>query len=279
MKNILVPVDFSELSKIAARYAVGLASTGGFRVKLFSVREVNPGPHALLSKYRLEQEMSQTVREDGAALVKELKTLAPSDLEISFATQKGWPVHSLIEHYAKAHSIDLIVMGSHGADGLEKIFLGSNTTTVINNSNVPVLVVPRRAVFQGIKNIVYATDMTRVDAEVEQLQGLTNEFEALLHIIHVVPKRTKVKMDRVHSHSGQILTVPYATRHFHVFKCTPVAETIDDFVNTHQADVMALFTHKLEFFEKLFDTSVTRQLAFHNRIPLLSFNKTTASLA
>lgn len=278
MKKILVPVDFSEVSKVAARYAVGLASTGQFSVKLYFVRKVNPGPHALLSRYRLEQEMSQAAREEGAALVKELKALAPAELKISFATQKGWPVHSLIEHYAKTHSFDLIVMGSHGAEGLEKIFLGSNTTAVINNSKVPVLVVPRKAVFEGIKNIVYATDLTQVDAEVKQLQGLTNEFEALLHIIHVVPKGTTAKTVPAHDDSG-ILSLPYATRHPHVFKSTPVAETIDHFVTTHQADLLALFTHKLEFFEKLLDTSVTRQMAFHNRIPLVSFNKTTGTLA
>ncbi len=279
MKNILVPVDFSELSKVAARYAVGLASASRFSVKLFSVQEINPGPHALLNKYRLEEEMERAAQEDGAALVQELKSLASPDLEISFATHKGWPVHSIIEHYAEAHPTELIVMGSRGAHGLEKIFPGSNTTAVINNSKVPVLVVPGNAVYHGIKNIVYATDMTHVDSELRQLQGMINPFGALLHIIHVVTEGAIEETDPANIASGQVITVPYATRHFHVFKSTPVAEAIDDFVETHQADLLAVFTHKLELFEKLFDTSVTRQLAFHSRIPLLSFNKTTGSLA
>jgi hypothetical protein len=39
--------------------------------------------------------------------------------------------------------------------------------------------------------------------------------------------------------------------------------------------MLAMFTHKLDFYEKLFGRSVTRQLAFHSSVPLLTFNKTT----
>jgi hypothetical protein len=39
-----------------------------------------------------------------------------------------------------------------------------------------------------------------------------------------------------------------------------------------------LFTHKLDFYEKLFGKSVTRQLAFHSTVPILTFNKTNIGI-
>lgn len=275
MKNILVPVDFSELSKVAARYAIGLASAYPCKIHLFVVQDINSGPHALMNRHRLETEMERAAQEDGAALVHELQALSPGPLDISFTTQSGYPIYSVIDTYAHANHIDLIVMGSQGATGLKKVVLGSNAAAVINHSKIPVIVVPANAVFKGIKSIVYATDMAHLEQEIQQINQLVNDFEAKLHIIHVVPEGTADEMNPDESHAADIQTITYATNHFHVFKSTPVAETIDDFVLTHQADLLALFTHKLEFFEKLLDTSVTRQLAFHNHVPLLSFNKST----
>lgn len=275
MKNILVPVDFSELSKVAARYALGLAETYHCNVHLFAVQDINSGPHALMNKYKLEAEMDRATREDGAALLRQMQALLSNQIKITFATQTGYPIHSVIETYVHANHIDLIVMGSKGATGLKKVVLGSNAAAVINHSIVPVIVVPGSAVYKGIKSIVYATDMRHLDHEIHQINELVNDFDAKLHIIHVVPEGTSEEMNSDEPHSANIKTISYATDHFHVFKSTPVAETIDDFVLTHQADLLALFTHKLEFFEKLLDTSVTRQLAFHSHVPLLSFNKTT----
>jgi len=276
MKNILVPVDFSELSKVAARYAIGMATAHNYRIHLFAVQDINPGAHALMNKYKLEEEIARATQEDGAALVKRLKALSDKPVDIIFATQTGYPIYSVIESYVHAEKIDLIVMGSQGASGLKKVFLGSNAAGVINHSSIPVIVVPPNAVYNGIQSIVYATDMAHIDHEVHQIKDLIQDFGAQLHIIHVVLEGSPEDVAQPIVPSADVTNIPYASNHFHVFKSAPVAEAIDDFVVLQKADLLALFTHKLEFFEKLFDTSVTRQLAFHSHVPLLSFNKTTS---
>ena len=61
----------------------------------------------------------------------------------------------------------------------------------------------------------------------------------------------------------------------HVLRNDNVAEALNTYITDEQADMLAMFTHKLDFYEKLFGKSVTRQLAFHAQVPLITFNKTT----
>lgn len=273
MKNILVPVDFSELSKVAARYAFGMASEHQYRIHLFTVKDINSGPHALMYKHKLESEIHQANEDDGKELARQLQAMSPKLVEITVASESGHSIYSAINDYANFNQIDLIVMGSQGASGLKKVFLGSNAAAVINYSAVPVIIVPANAVYKGINSVVYATDMAQVDREVRQIKELIYDFDSRLHIIHVVPEGSEEAMNTAGMPGEEIKTVTYHSTDFHIFKSIPVAEAIDDFVVTQQADLLALFTHKLEFLEKLFDTSVTRQLAYHNHVPLLSFNK------
>ena len=52
-----------------------------------------------------------------------------------------------------------------------------------------------------------------------------------------------------------------------------IHSAIDQYVEVSKADVLAMFTHELSFFEKVFDRSMTRKMAFHSRIPLLAFRQ------
>lgn len=276
MKNILVPVDFSEPSKVAARYALKLAEAYQYKIHLFCVRDLQVGPHALSRKYKLEKQVYRNTRQEGMAFVRELQSLSDSDIQIDFISKSGSPVHLVIEQYVKLNHIDFIIMGTHGASGMKKIMLGSNAADVINFSSVPVLVVPQKAEFKGIKSIVYASDLTRMEEEMNSIQAIVEDFDASIHIVHVdaAGNTQKPLQDMVMDRPVQ--TIPYASNHFHLFNSTPIAEAIDEYGVSQQTDLLVLFTHKLEFFEKLLDTSVTRQLVFHHQVPLLSFNKTNA---
>jgi nucleotide-binding universal stress UspA family protein len=48
---------------------------------------------------------------------------------------------------------------------------------------------------------------------------------------------------------------------------------IDQYAAVCKADLLAMFTHELSFYEKLFDKSITRKMAFHSKTPLLAFKQ------
>ena len=60
---------------------------------------------------------------------------------------------------------------------------------------------------------------------------------------------------------------------FHVSINDDITEGIDEYVAKIKADMVSMFTHDLTFYEKLFGKSVTRQMAFHTWIPMLTFKK------
>lgn len=275
MKNILVPTDFSELSRVAARYAVNLVKNHNIEIHLLHVKGVNQASHALVNMHKLESEMDRAVEEDGRNLIKELSALSENKLKIRLVSKVGNSIQKAIEEYAEKQHLDLIVMGSGGADGLKKALVGSNAVTVINHSKIPVIVVPGDASFDGLNDIVYATDMNHLATEMSQMSKLAQWFGAKLHILHVIRdgKHEKMHVESILATLDKI--VPGTSIEFHTARGSHIAEAIDHFVTHQKADLVALFTHKLEFYEKLFDTSVTRQMAYQNHVPMLAFNKTT----
>ena len=60
---------------------------------------------------------------------------------------------------------------------------------------------------------------------------------------------------------------------YHVVQSNNMQEAINKFIVSKKADLLAMFTHKPDFYERLFNKSMARKMAFQNDIPLLTFNK------
>ncbi len=281
MKTILVPTDFSKLSKVAVSYAIGFAKKIDARIILLSVINASSSSKTLMNWKKLEKEMVKTAQQDADQLIEEVKADA-GDIDISFCSTLGFPIEAMIDQFAVRNKVDLIVMGSKGATGLKKAFMGSNAAAVIDTCSVPVIVVPGDAEFKQIKKLVYATDMQNVQKEIKTLTKFTNIFDAHVHVLHVIPgnlpkdkvKELKRDWPQISLEEELIKTANNPKIHLHILKNESIAEAVDTFVIDKKADLLAMFTHRLDFYEKLFGKSVTRQLAFHNNVPLLTFNKT-----
>jgi len=272
MKNILVPVDFSEPSRAAALYAIQLAEVLHAKIHLLSVEDSVPETVAFRNTQQWREIVLQNGLEAGKPWVDELKKQASERVEIVFSCKSGWPIFTVIEHYTTDHRIDLIVMGSKGASGIKKVILGSNAASVINQSSVPVIVVPMHHVFKGIKSIIYATDMEHLDLQIDKVNEFARAFDAKLHIVHVQAEGAMEEASATSAYQ-QVDKISAADTHFHLFKSIPVAKALEDYVKKEKGDLLVLFTHKLDFFEKLLQTSVTRILASDNQIPVLTFIK------
>jgi len=274
MKNILVPVDFSEPSKVAARYAVKLAGVLHAKIHLLLVQDSVPETLAFKNTQQWSEVIIKNGLDLGKALIEEIKSQAPAHVEILFACKSGWPIFSVIEHYTTDHHIDLIVMGSKGASGIKKVILGSNAAAVINHSSVPVIVVPGNTVYHGIKSMVYATDMKHMDLQIDQVNDFAKAFSADLHIIHVQPEgTTEVEAEVEVIEFNNITTLTQTVPYFYTSKSVAVAKAIEGYVRNQNGDLLVLLTQKLDFFEKLLGSSVTRILASQNQIPILTFIK------
>lgn len=151
LERILAPVDFSPVSKSAARVAVQWARALKAALVLFHVPQVEwcvgPVVDAVGEKGEMLVESEQATLERArgrlAALARELDA---SEVEISreFGRYGAPPADAIAARIAE-EDVDLVVMGTHGRSGFERAILGSVAESVIHRSHVPVLVVPGRA--------------------------------------------------------------------------------------------------------------------------------------
>ena len=142
-KHILIPVDGSETSMKAVVRAGALAKSFGSAATVIYV--IDPYPFTGVGAdfaYGQAQYLSAASAEANAALdAAKSALLAAGVAQVSTMVGEGHAVHDGVVRAVEATGADLIVMGSHGRRGLEKLMLGSVTQRVLGAVHIPVLVV------------------------------------------------------------------------------------------------------------------------------------------
>ncbi|HET9486015.1 MAG TPA: universal stress protein [Chryseosolibacter sp.] len=274
MINILVPTDFSPLSKFALKYAIKIAKALDGTITVLHIITMTKAFRISMRDKMVSSEnaMIASAEKDLEKLIKTLSEQYKASQPIHYAVIRGRYFPSTLVREARKLHAGLVVMGTRGASGLTKAVMGSNTNSVIAVSQIPVLAVPEKAEFKGFRNVVYASDLQNLEEELEILIPYVEKFGSTIHLIHIVPPGNHV--DTI---EGKIEAV---LRNFHyknivtlVLVDEDIDSALDHYVQLSKADVLAMFTHKLSFFEKVFDRSMTRKMAFHSRVPLLAFRQ------
>lgn len=141
-KHILVPVDGSPTSLLAVSKAAELAKA--FNSDVTAVYVIDPYPFTGVGAdfaYGQAQYLSAATAEADTALNAVKQHMEQAGIPVNTLVGEGHSVHDGVMQAAKATEADLIVMGSHGRKGLEKLVLGSVTQRVLGASHIPVLVV------------------------------------------------------------------------------------------------------------------------------------------
>jgi len=273
--KILVPTDFSKLSKVAVLYAASLCKKlKGEMILVHAVYFDAPSKGQIEVKMRkIIDTMIENANQDIDALIKEIREQVGAKLNISSQVVEGYTVEDVIESIAKKYKVDFIVVGTKGASGMKKVLMGSNATAVISNSTIPVITVPEFARFNEMKNIVYASDMQSAKKELNSMINFVKSLNATLHVLHILPTETNKKFDSEKLKTELMEQFNYQKIIVAIRKSEDIKEAIEEYMADSRADIIAMFTHKLTFFERLFDKSVTRTMAFHTWVPLLSFRK------
>ncbi|TFH06843.1 MAG: universal stress protein [Nitrosomonadales bacterium] len=274
MVNILVPTDLSDLSKVALQYAIKIANKLDGTITLLHVINIIQPTRATmrLRLNALEQELLDIAREDLEALLKEVSKHVKTTEPIKVRIVKGASFNDTVKREAKKLRTGLIVMGTRGASGLKKYVLGSNTASVIEVSHVPVLAVPELGDFKHFKNVVYATDLKYIENELKILIPYLERFDSTVHLIHIASTLKEVaavekRIESVVERCG------FKNVIFRVMVNKKIDEAIDHYVGVIKADLLTMFTHDASFYEKLFNRSITRKMAFQSKVPLLAFKQ------
>tara|TARA_R110002049_G_scaffold1113_2_gene8201 strand:+ start:6868 stop:7677 length:810 start_codon:yes stop_codon:yes gene_type:complete len=264
MKKILVPTDFYPVADNAIKYAIEIAAGFQSELYLYHVYSFNkfnydwdfPKDKQPYTK-KVERRMKRT-------RFKFMKKIKEKGLSIQTLVEEDG-FFSLFKTKVIEHGVDMIVMGSKGASGLEKIVFGSIAATALEMAKVPVLVVPPEHTFRQLGNIVLAIDHRKVPPNVLlPLQKLAFKFGAKVTILNVYTHPNK-NADRISDlHLDGIVT---AYREVPMSKS--INETINKFIEKEGCDLLCMLRREKGFFERVFQKSITKTQVFSNNVPLL----------
>ena len=197
VESIVCPIDCSEFSAAAYQYAVSLAEYYKARLVCLHVVELWKYPFADYAAYQADYaKFSQAINEGGEKRLQEfVNQHASNRLHPDLAVQQGNPSDSILS-FAQAENIDVIVMGTHGRRGFDRLVLGSTTDRVLRKAASPVLVVsnPSQNAMttspdgrHRLSRILYCTDFSN-NSEIARGYAISvaAEYAAELTILHVV---------------------------------------------------------------------------------------------
>lgn len=162
LKQILVPVDFSECTEKALAYAVPFARQFGATLTLLHV--VEP-PYLPASEMGVVVEVES--REDSRKELEALHARLAHSVRCQTMTRKGNADHEIIDA-AKELRCDLIILGTHGRTGVERLLMGSTAEKVVRRAGCPILIVrPHEHDFITGSPTDWEPEAKRPDEEVE----------------------------------------------------------------------------------------------------------------
>ena len=270
LKNILIPVDFSECAMNAIDYALGISQNQETEITLvhayyvpFSFSETGTAVDG-----RTLECLKNNAEEEMENLKDRYKDFHSSMIFKCVASFGIDAIKNELEH----KSYDLIVMGTKGASGLGELFLGSITANVIQEVEVPIICVPNKSKFTKIKNIAFACDYEDMyePKEINFLKQFAKMNEATVHVVNVKEKTS----------SGHFNEAPYLESLFHDVPHTHSTSRfenleagLNDFITENDIDMLAMMPRKKNIFQKLFSESHTSKMAYHTKIPLLAVHE------
>lgn len=278
MKRILFPTDFSDASIKAFIYALKLADAFQAEVitlHAYELPQLHYGglPHTLKEVYdSIELESFENYKDQIPMLRDIAEKHNLGHVKISNILKHGdliWTIKEVV----KNEKIDYVVMGTKGATGLKETFLGSNAGSVVTEVNAYVITVPEESEYNGINNIVFTTRFNEDDKKaLMKVLELAKMFGAKVHCLYVKTKKTNV--NDVIIQDWKFLFKDDAVE-FHIIENEDVQQTILNFTNAYEIDLLAMLNYKRGFFEELFRQSLTQKLSYHLQVPLLAIHEDT----
>lgn len=140
LRHILCPVDFSELSALALRYASAFSKCGGAALTALYVNPFLPPAHADSAQIAEFEEQFRKWHADAASRLRAFVDATLDDATVNTMVLEALPVDG-VRVATEQLGADLVVVGTHGRGGENRLMMGSVAERVLRESPVPVLTV------------------------------------------------------------------------------------------------------------------------------------------
>jgi nucleotide-binding universal stress UspA family protein len=266
--KILFPTDFSYNANAALMFAAEVCKHNGGELILANAVHV---PMVDSGAVPVVEEMMDDLRENAEKQLKGLTELLSTEHQIKAETRLefGFAADVIID-IARQLKVDMIIMGTKGASNVVDRVFGSITSEVMKRSEVPVMIIPQHALFKGFSKVAVSTELKSDDiALAKQVAEFCKASNPELTLVHIESEKDE---EEALVTFKQRLSEQMPGANFQRFQSDSIAEGLDDYVDLENMHLLAIKRQKRNFLESLFHKSVTKELAYHSKIPVMVFH-------
>ena len=300
LDHVLLPTDFSACADHALTHAVEVADRFDAQLHILHVvNELDPDWYGITDAQERAVKLRGQIREEAQ---NRLRAMAPDrDVETTVSLQLSFDVADSIYEYVEEREIDLVVMGTHGRQGLDRMMLGNVADKMVRHAPCPVMTVREEVPWAGTEEAAAFQDvLAPIDfsdhstSALRTAKAYAHAYDARLHLLFVAERRTVptfsdtgipgvgvVEMDpNIVENAEQALRQldesvggPALKSRYHVREGT-VSEDIVDLAETQGADLIVMATRGLTGLNRFLLGSNTERVVRVAPCPVLTIPAT-----
>ncbi len=270
MNAILLAIDESKESKNAITYATAFAEEMRKDIVLVNVyqypvsysevpvisiglKEIEEGSKHLLEKVK-----------------QEIKDVCDNKIKIYTESIYGETSREILKLIIKLNPY-LIIFGTKGVSGIERLFLGSTSLEVLKSTNKPILIITPEVKYQKIKKIGIAVDFEKSTETItlKIIRDIINIYKSKLTVVHVDYERNHFTAETPMETLNVDNLLSEFNPEYKYIENKDVSAGIEEFINDNEIDIIVVYPKKHTWFEKLFEKSITRAIIHKASKPVL----------
>ncbi len=270
LKKVVVPIDFSDHSHNAVKFAIQLSKYMNCVIEL--VHYFRPR----LSKYATSGNTYElTEKESNEILKTYVDNLKKQNFNVPFSPKfikSRLEVGSVIDGLKNDFESDsLVIMGSQGEGNSFAKTFGSVSTTVAQKGNNDTIIVPGNYNFKPFQEILFCTEDPQKDIKaIFSLVELAELFDAKIHVVHFnIDDAKPLSYNLIEAFRSNY------SKHKIVFETVEaenIVQGVSDYAEKESIDLITISRSSKGFLENLFSTSFTKQLVMYSNIPIHIIN-------
>ncbi|MEO6671145.1 MAG: universal stress protein [Ferruginibacter sp.] len=267
MKNIFIATDFTAASNNAALYGIELAKHYRAKVYLFhAYQDQKAKTGSLLHGDDIDlYSVSQEWLKDQAALITK-----DARINLELCSGEG-PAAETIIKTASEKNADVIICAMKGTAKTFKKIFGSVTLSLLNKTNIPMIVVPETVIFQKPSHIALALDKDPATSPttLRILRNIGEQFFSKVSIVYALKENFDENEVIKFSPPVNISEISHLYPKYEFRVGADVVSTVEDFANERSINMLAVVPHKHTRAQRWFTESVTRSIVLKANLPVL----------
>lgn len=162
------------------------------------------------------------------------------------------------------HHIDLIIMGTNGANNVKEVLFGSNTLQIIRSISIPIMAIPKNVSFKSLKNVLFTA---KYDTKLLNEEG-ANLLKYLL-TIYQAKLIMLGKDDKVLKDSLKVTFPVINYEYYHLDEENDLSTALSTTIKLKNIDILVMKYQNESFFSRLLNNSELEKILYSTKVPLL----------